>query len=482
MQQREIDGVPVLWQPAPGPLSASLIFRVGRRDETFVTGGITHLVEHLAMSALPRSHLECNASVHIGTTTFTATGRPEKVVEFLGTICTALSHLPTQRLATEAAVLRAVDSIVDHPALTHLLARRYGARGVGLAGFEEPAVRALTEQQVLAYAAQHFVAGNAALTLTGPPPAGLRLPLPSGERPCRTPNIPLPVPLPAWSDQPLDGVAVSLLAPDGEAPAAGMRILRDRLEDELRRDRGLVYEVDWSGGVVADDTVHIGLYLDPKRGDAATVAGSVVTALRVMADEGPTDDELAHDLEGFLEAMTDDRFVPEHLDALATALLSGEPVQPLEDKIAHRRSVTAGAVREAFRTALPTLYVLVPEDVDLERAGADLGLTREPDSLVPPVTGRTLKRRLLAPSPRGSTLTLADDGITLRLDGTSLTVRFDEAVGVAEYPEGFRRLVGVEGPSIPLAERDWKDGEALWAAVRARVPASLWYPADPDDD
>ncbi len=36
MEQLEIDGVPVLWQPAPGPLNASLIFRVGRRDETFV--------------------------------------------------------------------------------------------------------------------------------------------------------------------------------------------------------------------------------------------------------------------------------------------------------------------------------------------------------------------------------------------------------------------------------------------------------------
>ncbi len=482
MEQLEIDGVRVVWQPAPGPLRAALMFRVGRRDETFVTGGITHLVEHLAMSVLPRSHVERNATVDIGTTTFTVTGRPEQVVDFLGSVCEALADLPMQRLAVEAAVLRAENGFVDHPSLTQLLVRRYGARGSGLAGMGEPALGALTEEQVRAYAARHFVRGNAVLTLTGPPPPGLRLPLPPGAPPEREPNVPLPLPLPAWSDHPVDGVAVSLLAADDEALGAGMRILRDRLEDDLRRDRGLVYEVDWSGVRTGKDTVHVGLYLDPKRADVPEVAQAAARALRAMADRGPTDDELAHDLEGFVEVMADERAVPEHLDSFAADLLNGLTPPTLEDRLAERRRVTAARVREVFRAALPSLYVLVPEEVDLDRAAGDLGLPREPDSVFAPVTGRVVKRRLLSAAPRGATLTLADAGITLTVPGLTTTVLFDDAVAVIEDPDGERRLVGIDGHNIPLVESDWKDGEAVLAAVRARVPAHLWVRGDPDDD
>lgn len=42
-------GVPTFWTDGPGRFSAGLVFRVGRVDETLVTSGITHLVEHLAL-------------------------------------------------------------------------------------------------------------------------------------------------------------------------------------------------------------------------------------------------------------------------------------------------------------------------------------------------------------------------------------------------------------------------------------------------
>src|SRR3712207_7403538 len=50
-----IDGIPVFVADGPPPLAAGLVFGVGRRDEDFVHGGITHLVEHLAMGALGRT-------------------------------------------------------------------------------------------------------------------------------------------------------------------------------------------------------------------------------------------------------------------------------------------------------------------------------------------------------------------------------------------------------------------------------------------
>ncbi|GAA1155256.1 hypothetical protein F4556_004909 [Kitasatospora gansuensis] len=54
---------------------------------------MTHLVEHLAMSTLPRLHHDHNASVDLALTQFTCTGRPEQVVEFLAKVCAALGAM-----------------------------------------------------------------------------------------------------------------------------------------------------------------------------------------------------------------------------------------------------------------------------------------------------------------------------------------------------------------------------------------------------
>jgi hypothetical protein len=45
----EIDGVKTVWAKGPSPLSAVLVFRTGKVDETLVTSGQTHLLEHLAL-------------------------------------------------------------------------------------------------------------------------------------------------------------------------------------------------------------------------------------------------------------------------------------------------------------------------------------------------------------------------------------------------------------------------------------------------
>ena len=45
----DVDGIPVLHAPRPGPVAAGLVFRVGQADETLPQHGITHMVEHLAL-------------------------------------------------------------------------------------------------------------------------------------------------------------------------------------------------------------------------------------------------------------------------------------------------------------------------------------------------------------------------------------------------------------------------------------------------
>ena len=143
MFQTTVDGVPVFCAAGPPPLSAGLVFGVGRRDETFVSGGVTHLVEHLAMRAVGRTTIESNAAVDLTATEFVATGSPDRVAAFLGAGCTALADLPTEHLAVEADVLRAEDATTAAPPVALLLGTLYGVEGVGLASVRDPALRSL---------------------------------------------------------------------------------------------------------------------------------------------------------------------------------------------------------------------------------------------------------------------------------------------------------------------------------------------------
>ncbi|MGH8939713.1 MAG: insulinase family protein, partial [Actinomycetes bacterium] len=173
LHRDEVDGVPVYWSQGSEPLSATLLFRVGVRDETFRTCGVTHLVEHLAMSTLGRRRHQYNASVDVTYTEFAASGRPEGVLAYLSDVCAALTKLPMDRLGTEAKVLAAEEGNSVHPAVGELLRQRHGQRALGLAGVSPPALDQIDAGTVTAHARRFFVRENAALALTGPPPAGL---------------------------------------------------------------------------------------------------------------------------------------------------------------------------------------------------------------------------------------------------------------------------------------------------------------------
>src|SRR2546423_15677274 len=75
----EIDGVPVFSAPADGPLRAALLFRVGKAAETLANNGITHLVEHLALTAVGQQHYQSNGFVEGLLTGFGFTGPPSNV-------------------------------------------------------------------------------------------------------------------------------------------------------------------------------------------------------------------------------------------------------------------------------------------------------------------------------------------------------------------------------------------------------------------
>src|SRR5258708_7653338 len=105
LRRTEVDGVPTLWVPGPAPMRAGLMFRVGRADESLAWGGITHLVEHLALSGLGKRPYALNGQVDDNRTGFFVAGTTDEVGEFLSSLTTSLGTPPTDRVAVERQIL-----------------------------------------------------------------------------------------------------------------------------------------------------------------------------------------------------------------------------------------------------------------------------------------------------------------------------------------------------------------------------------------
>lgn len=476
VQRVEVDRVPVFWAPGPAPFTAGLVFGVGRRDEGFIGGGVTHVVEHLAMSVVGRTPLSCNASVDLTSTTFTASGDPERVAAFLWTVCEALTALPLDRLATEVDVLRTEGGFVAPPAVCALLGELYGARGVGLAGFREPALASLTPQDVQGWADSRFVRAAAALWLTGPPPEGLRLPLREGAVPAAPDAVPRALELPALVEATAVGlVALGAQTVQGTGAAAACRVLRDRLEDDLRHRRGLSYTVDTDSLPLGGDRQLAVIVADCRDGDEAVVARALWQALGRLAEDGPTPAELELEHERIEAHLQDPRAAGGEAQAAAVALVTGTGYRTSAQLREEADALTAGRVQQAARALRDAALVAVPEGVD---PGLPALTPVAPWSAVM-LTGREFRPRFRSPAPRGARLVVGDQGVSLWLQqGERLTVRWDDVIGLLEVADREWTIAAVDGTTVPIAAADWRDGDEVVALVQAAVRPDLQVTVD----
>lgn len=480
MLQTSVDGVPVFYAEGPAPLTAGLVFGVGRRDESYVGGGVTHLVEHLAMRAVGRTSIESNASVDLTATEFYASGSPDRVVAFLRSVCRALSDVPTDQLAVEADVLRAESGTVTAPAVGLLLGELYGTAGAGLASAREPALRSLDPEAVRGWAATFFRRGNAALWLSGPMPEGLELPLPNGPAPDRAAQYRRSLAIPAWGPMPIEErLVVGAELPSHPALNATISILRARLEDELRHRRGVAYSVAADNlGIDADSRVLV-VTSDVRPGSEVVAAQMAWREVHRLADGGPTAAELQQErdeVEAFLE---DPRSAVEEARAFAHAAVTGLTARGQDDLRSDLAALTVDSVREVAAALRATAVLLVPGGVEPHVPGLQPLPQWSPDV----VTGKAFARKRLRGVPKGAQLIVGADGVSLLLgDDRRITVRWREAVGLVRQGPAEWMLVGREGFSVPLAEDDWRDGAEAVALARAAVPAELQVVDDDAQD
>lgn len=468
--ETEVSGIRTLHLPAAGCTRLTLHLGVGWADESFVTRGVTHAIEHLVMAAAEPGRFESNACVTPFQTAFWANGPAPRVGRFLGEVAAALRDLPLDRLERERHVLEAETHGHTYGAHEVLLKSRFGNVGPGLGMFPGLGSLGLDPGVVAHHHAQWFVAGNAVLTVVGPMPEDLDVRLPPGRAPERSFGSWRAGP--AWDRADVSDPCASIEGHDAPAASLAIRATAGALERRLRHEQGLVY------GVVPDlvrlpGTGRVVLQLTTRTAPEAApgVAAALIEELRHRAEVGVTAEELAEDLEWSDALAGDLDTAASHVQLQAERLLAGQPALQLADARARVAAVTAQEVTEALRESLPTAMLLVPRD-----SAPPTGLPLVPTcAAVPAFTTPRLRRRLRSGLPAGAELGFADDVVQYRdEDGDVHEVRFDECVGVG-VAHGGRLLFGRRGCFVWVDPREFKGAEAIVRAIDERLPAHLHF-------
>jgi hypothetical protein len=475
-----VDGVRVVHADEPGPLRASLVFRVGKTDETLPTNGITHLVEHLTLFPLgQRPHYQ-NGSVRTSVTTFDVSGEADEVARFLTGVCTGLRALPIDRLETEVRVLDTEAGHRGYGMASTLLTWRFGPSGPGLWAYDELATSTVDGGRLQAWADERFTKQNAVLVLSGPPPAGLELPLGEGG------SFPVPAladvlpSMPSWFRHGYPDVAALAPIRRSIAAVAYAHCLRDALIDRLRFDQGIAYSPTVDYDPYDDDTALLWIVGDSHPEHLEDVTDVLTSTIASLAEDGPTSEKV-EEYRTTARRMWDSPDAPtSRAYSEALELLFSGSLKPIEERMADLESLTLADVHAVARTAKDSMLYALPEDVEMPEGQAEPA----PELSTEPAVDGVVHEALVLDLENADRLILGDEGVSVvRHDGVHATVRFASCRGVLAWPDGRRVLIAPDGVSVTVEPTLWERGEDVVAAIdeataAVRVPRPERAPED----
>jgi len=475
-QRTEVDGVPTWWVDAPVPFTAMLMFRVGRADETLTTGGLTHFVEHLALSAIGQRPYRYNGYVNHNRTVFWATGRtPDDVTDFLAIVCRSLASVPTDRLEIERRVLRTEAG--GRPASTHsgVWMRRFGATTYGLLDHPQCGLTWLEAADVTAWAAERFTRGNAVLCASGPIPPGLKLALPEGKR--FAPLAPRGrTETPAYYVQGTSLVATTMLSGRSSEAYLSAAVLGRRAVARLRREMGASYMVTNEYIPLTADCAYLLLSADGAKDHGTEIAAALATTFDELLRGGPSEDELAELRQLQLRNLDEPLAAPMWAKRAAAEELLGAPHQTTEDLRAEMTSVARDGARVALGEAAATALLAIPEGT---RPPDGRFASRMPAPVFTTVAGHEFELYSLE---RTDHTILGDHGISHTTGTNVVTVCWDRCVGVFVNRGGVHEMFDETGWWIRVSPWKYVNGKALIDALHAHLPAKLFVRTDEDPD
>lgn len=407
----ERSGLRVLWSPRDDQPRAALAFRVGLLDEPYARGGITHLVEHLALTELDDVPYWVNGYVSTQQTAFLARGSEAELREFLGQVARSLADLPVDRIDVERSVLEAeAGNLPGLPTVPFLAHVRWGLQAPGRRGVPELGLRTATADDLKRWARERFTAAAATLCWVGPEPPDLGLSLPAG------PATPLPpdprtlvnVPSAVHGDDDVVPVGFTLRGGSGRA-ALFMDVLEHQLLRVLRHERGIVYSVDAGVHAITPDLTHATAVIEVETARAAEVAAVIDATLGGLARGEVTPDELTASARRISEPSTDPDWVLAHLLEMAATTAAGAAPRDVAAELAHLGATDAAAIAELAAEARASALLVLPGDV---AAPGGWPTTDGPGTPTAPVEGREFSRGGLRRSRR-QRLVIGERGFTL---------------------------------------------------------------------
>jgi hypothetical protein len=464
--REDVDGVRALYfeeGAIQGPLRACLMFGVGRVDETIVTSGITHVLEHLTLRSVGRTPYQWNGSVGLVSTRFQVMGEPAQIAEFIGGVAHRLHDLTTDRLADELKILQVEADKQSRNQFALDLCTRFGAAGPGIIDWRELGLHRLEATEIQQWAHDWCTAQNAVLWLSGPPPRDLCLTaLPQGEPPARKREDLLTAGR-TFVGVKTNSTSMSVLSGDeqwGVIPA--FSVCRQRAFDTLRLQDAVCYEVGH-----LHERIGSGLSIDFLLADGAPDAqrqifDGLVKIVEDVAANGPTSDEL--DLYKQMGRQTRDH--PDrqlsYLSSQCERILLGWEEYTMEQLDEHTESMTAEELSEDLTAVTSTLLATGSEDI-----GETPGWKQHSDWSSDLVTGRAFSP--IQDREQGQ-LILGEDGISWSLDAERRrTVRWDDAVACLTYDNGVRAVLALDGQCVHVVPWNWQGATDLTELVDSHV-------------
>lgn len=469
----EIDGVTTIWVEAQGPLRGGLLFRTGRADETLVTAGQTHLIEHLTLSSISDPSHHNNGFVGGAITGFFTIGQPQAVSDFFARVCHTLQLLPGERLENEKQVLAAESATRQYDFRSNLAVWRYGAAGYGLMGLPELKLQSATLEQLRSFSAQRFTKGNAILWLSGPPPADLHLKLPSGEKHPIPVLTPLQESFPCWFvDDMCGGIAIGATVPRVSASTLFGEIANKRLREHLRMSKAVSYAPAVFYDHLDAATAHLILYADSDkehRAELVTLFGDVIEGLSKINDsEVDAAKQQVHEhWVGSMAPPPADRLLMDAQRA-ATDWLFDREIESLEMLEDDMSAVTTSDVENFWRDAQSTAMFALPGRIRIEPWMGD----QVPMARVPAVQGKKVSS-LDAPIQK-ELLVYGTDGVSLLWpNGAHYTVRYANMAAAIHFEDGGLHLIGADATAVIIEPTLWRDGQNVCRKICEQIPTNL---------
>jgi hypothetical protein len=262
---------------------------------------------------------------------------------------------------------------------------------------------------------------------------------------------------------------MSYVAPRSAATRITLDIMERRVRQELRFQRGLIYDVVTDYDPQGAKNAHVAITMDCRREDASAVTSSLMRILDDLINSGPSEEEVRRQAEAFAEGATHVGGRLGFLDATTHDDLVGRaresPVQVVSEYLGTRPD----DIKVAARAAMNSLLVFAPPGpYDQDR------LLPYPMQSLMAVEGRTIRPTgwVVGPRARKDRLVIGPEGVSVVWPhDVAITVRYKDCVAVRHWEGPIRELWGSDGFRVIVDAAEWRGGTEVVAEIDAAIPA-----------